>query len=90
MKLVNLMVQGMISVRKHVARILTLVQVPRPAPYFHIFLLTPSSARSISWAPLIPASSSASAPSMTSTRGASALPHNTRASGIAHPSRVRT
>ena len=32
MKLVNMMVQGMISVRKHVARILTLVQVPRPAP----------------------------------------------------------
>ncbi len=39
-KLVVLMTQGMISVRKHVARILTLVQVHLPSPSPHIFTFT--------------------------------------------------
>jgi hypothetical protein len=52
MKLVDMMTQGMISVRKHVARILTLVQV---LPTAHSCSYCPRltrtrSTRSISWA----------------------------------------
>lgn len=84
-KLVDLMTQGMISVRKHVARILTLVQVQHcsftPCPLGPLHFLSPPlldftwfalscSERSTSWGLPIPASSLGNAPLTTCMQGA--------------------
>jgi len=70
-KLVDMMTQGMISVRKHVARILTLVQVPPTAHACNDMprLTRARSTRSTSWGLATRASSWDSGLWMTCTRG---------------------